>query len=186
MQLQPDIIVKKLAQSATSGKALLPEFSDPNQPSALDLDASAVNGKVATPSATPALYDRSWTIRNLLGTFRYSRNRYSIVKRYDFDYKIKKREVEEIRAEYRGPSWLINRLWRIQAVKASFGWSFHLRTYNIVPWNSPVFALARKNSVKGLQELFNKKEASPFDCNENDMTLLLVSIIIGSAKNIKH
>ena len=158
--------MKKLAQSATSRKVLLPEFLDPNQPSAPRQDASAANGPVATPSATHALYDRPWTIGSLLGTFRYSKYRYSIVKRYDSDYHVQKREVEEIRADYRGPSWLINRVWSIQAVKASFGWTFCPRTYNIISSNSPVYELAIKNDLKRLQFLFSIKEATPFDCNE--------------------
>ncbi len=71
-------------------------------------------------------------------------------------------------------------------MKASFGWTFCPRTYNIIPSDSPVFDLARKNSVKGLQELFSRKEASPFYCNENDTTLLVVRIIIGPKNKIKY
>ena len=117
-------------------------------------------------------------MEDFFGTFRYSKSRYSVVNRNFPDYHYKKQEREEIRAEYWAPSWLINRVWRIRAVKASFGWSFCPNTYNIIPGDSPVFLLASGNNVKGLKELFSKMEASPFDCTNDNMTPLTVSIIV--------
>lgn len=100
----------------------------------------------------------------------------------------KKQDVEEMRAEYCGPSWLVNRIWRISAVKALSGWSFCPRTYNVIPKDSPVFALVRENNVEGLQELFGKREASPLDCNEFDMMPLhvCINIVLQKSSNAEY
>ena len=181
LRLQPDIIVTKLSQSTTSGNPLLSEALDSDHSSILRLDAAA-NGTITSTTATNSRSNQSWNIGNFFGTFRYSKNRHTIVKRNGLDYHDKKREVEEIRAEYCGPSWLVNRVWRIQAVKASYGWTFYPRTYNVISSDSPVFAFAVKNNVRGLQELFSEMKASPFDCDDWDMTPLHVNTTIYSAK----
>lgn len=184
LRLQPDIIVTKLSQTTTSGKGLLYEVLDPDHSSALRMDATG-NGTITTPTATKMRSDQAWNISNLFGTFRYSRRCYSIVKRKRSGYQDRRREVEEIRAKYYAPSWLVNRAWEMRAVKSSLGWTFCPRTYNVVPSDSPIFISIRRNDVKGLQELFIKMEASPFDCSESDMTPLVVSIIFQiSKKNI--
>lgn len=152
LQLQPDIIVARLSQTTASAKTSLYEVLDPEHSSALRLDATAI-GNRATPAATCARSDQSWNIGNLFGTLRYSRRRYLVAKRKIPDYHCKSQGREEIRAEYWGSSWLIDRVWRIQAVKASFGWCFCPNTYNIIPSDSPVFVHALINNVKGLQEL---------------------------------
>ena len=160
---------------------MLSEALDSDHSSILRLD-DAANGTITNPTATNLRSNQSWNIGNLFGTFLYSRGRYSIVKRNGLDYHNNKREVEEIIAEYRGPSWLVNRVWRIQAVKASSGWTFCPRTYNVISWESPVFGFAVKNNVRGLQELFCEMKASPFDCDDLDLTPLHVNTTIYSAK----
>lgn len=179
LQLQPDIIVARLSQTTASAKTSLYEVLDPEHSSALRLDATAT-GNRATPAAPCARSDQSWNIGNLFGTLRYSRRRYLVAKRKIPDYHCKSQGREEIRAEYWGPSWLVNRVWRIRAVRASFGWFLCPNTYNLIPWDSLVFVFAGENNVKGLQELFCKSEASPFDCNELDMTPLTTAAYHGS------
>ena len=160
---------------------MLSEALDSDHSSVLRLDAAA-NGTITSTTAINSRSNQSWNIGNLFGTFRYSKNRYTIVKRNGLDYHDKKRKVEEIRAEYCGPSWLVNRVWRIQAVKSSLGWTFYPRTYNVISSDSPVFAFAKENNVRGLQELFGEMKASPFDCTDGDMTPLHVNTTIYSAK----
>ena len=176
MQLQPDIIVAKLSQSTNLGQTLLNEDSDRDLTSTLRLDATTT-GTVTSSRAASSYNNQSWSSMNLFGTFRYSRNRYLVVKGRNTDYE-SKQECEEIIAQYYGPSWLTNRTWRIRAAKSSFDWSFSPRTYNIIPRNSEVFVLAETNDVKGLQLLFGKREASLFDCDENDYTPLSVSFSV--------
>ena len=173
MQLQPDIIVAKLSQSTNFGKTLLSENSNPVLASAFRLDAAATT---TVPIHNPPR-DQSWSGKNIFGTFRYSKSHYSIVKGKGMDYE-SEQECEEIIAQYYGPSWLTNRTWRIRVAKNSFDWSFSPRTYNIIPKNSAVFQYTRNNDVKGLQSLFQSKEASPFDCDENDHTPLSVSFTV--------
>lgn len=181
LRLQPDIIVTKLSQNTTSGKGLLYEVLDPDHSSALRMDATG-NGTITTPTATKMRSDQAWNISNLFGTFQYSRRRFTIVKRTQSGYHDRRREVEELRARYCGPSWLVSRIWEMRAVRSSLGWTFCPRTYNVVPSDSPVFISIERNDVKGLQELFIKMEASPFDCNEFDQTPLVVSINFKSPK----
>ena len=176
LQLQPDIIVAKLSQSTGFGKTLLSEKSDPGLTSALHLDATATK-TVTTLKANNPSRNQSWSNKNIFGTFRYSKSHYSIVKGKNTDYE-SKHECEEIIAQYYGPSWLTNRTWRLRAAKVSFDWTFSPRTYNIIPSNSAVFVCARNNDVKGLQSLFEKREASPFDCNEEDYTPLSVRFTV--------
>ena len=45
-----------------------------------------------------------------------------------------------------------------------------------------MFAFAMENNVRGLQELFSEMKASPFDCDDEDVTLLHVNTTIYSAK----
>ena len=181
VQIQPDIIVAKLSQSTSFGKTLLSEKSDPDLTSVLRLDATSTT-TVTIPTAASSNYDQSWSSMNLFGTFRYSKSHYSIVKGRNTNYE-SKQECEEIVAQYYGPSWLTNRTWRIRAAKTSFDWSFSPRTYNIIPENSAVFVLAQRNDVKGLQSLFGKREASPFDCNEYDFTPLIVRFTVHPENN---
>lgn len=89
-----------------------------------------------------------------------------------------KKDVEVVTVRYRSPSWLANRMWNIQAVKASYGWDTRLRAYNVVPCESPVLVYARENNVRGLQELFSERSASPFDCDDDRWTPLAVSLPI--------
>lgn len=75
----------------------------------------------------------------------------------------RKEEREETIVEYRAPSWLVHRAWRIQAVHSCSGWNFSPRTYNEVPFSSPIFLYARRGDIEGIQDLFENREASPYD-----------------------
>ena len=186
LQLQPDIIVAKLSQmhiSTTAHELETPNFSLPAS-STFDgaLDEPINSGAVKKQSCTND--EHRWTVSSLLGSVAYSKRHYSVVKRTHVDDPGRKEEREEIIALFRCPAWLVNRAWRIQATKACFGWTFSPRTYNVVPRNSPVFQCVRKDDVRGLQDLFSKRLASPSDCDEEDKTLLHVSITSYLMKNI--
>ena len=68
----------------------------------------------------------------------------------------------------------MSRILNFHAVKAYNGWDFNLRQYNIRPEESLVFQYADAGDVTGLQGLFDKHEASPWDCDENGWTPLHV------------
>lgn len=173
MQLQPDIIVAKLSK-LTGGKGLSPEYLESSRSLATESDTITF-GSMTRLSTSRARYDSLCIGGNFLGTFQYVKSRNPIIRNNSADRHTGEQERQVIIAQYRGPSWLINRVWSIQAVKASFGWTFSPRTYTVVPWNSPAFHYAGDNNVKGLQELFSKNLASPWDRNEFDYTLLIVS-----------
>lgn len=62
-------------------------------------------------------------------------------------------------------------------MRASSGWTFRPRSYNCIPNDSPIFWYIEKNKVEAVQELFSRKEASPFDCDEHGRQLLSVSVL---------
>jgi hypothetical protein len=151
--------VAKLSQLSTA----LPAVS--NEPSQ---EPSLVHAKASVP------YGQSWTNSGLFGTLQYSRRRYFTIKRSHLDEPGRKEEREEIVAQYRAPAWLLNRAWSIQAIHASSGWTFSPRSYNIIPRTSVILHHIRDGNVDGAQELFRRREASPFDCDEWGDSLLHV------------
>ena len=109
-----------------------------------------------------------------MGLFEYQKRSYPILRRMGSG-KIRAEVNEEFVAWYHAPWWLTNRLWKIQAFRASCGdWTFCPRTFLVVPNDSMVFCYARVNDVKGLQGLFAKRKASPYDCSFNGFTPLHV------------
>ena len=81
---------------------------------------------------------------------------------------------KELTARYRLPRWLANQVWDFCAKKSYSGWDFQLRQYVIISTSSPEFQYALSGNVRGLQELFSKREASPWSCNNEGWTLLHV------------
>ena len=111
---------------------------------------------------------------NILGDLRVSRRihqKRSAKKSDNFQYL---ETHKELRALYRGPAWLVNRAWAFHAVKVYNGWDCYFRQYNVIPSNSPVFMYARSGDVMGLRELFEKNQASPWDCCDDGWTPLHV------------
>ena len=101
---------------------------------------------------------------NVLGSLRVSSRFYQPENAKESQCSRDIEPRQEIRAWYRGPAWLVNRAWTLHAVKACAGWDCYFRQYNIVPCSSPVFEHARSGNVTGLRELFDKSQASPWDC----------------------
>lgn len=54
------------------------------------------------------------------------------------------------------------------------GWTFTLRTYNVVDSNAPIMGLACCGDLAGMQQLFQTRQASPFDIDKDGITLLHV------------
>ena len=170
LQLQPDIIVAKISKRASPEQVLCEMMvstarSDPHSHS------STSDIIAAMPH-----HDHAWCIGNFLGTLCYRRMRYKVVKRRDSEYSRNLQEKEEIHVEYYWPSWLVNRVWKIQAVKVLSGWTLSPRAYNVVAYSSLVFKYAEMNDLTGLQTLFSMKLASPLDCTELGKTPLMVNI----------
>ena len=111
---------------------------------------------------------------NILGDFRVSRRFYE-KKSTKESHSFQELEThEEVRAWYRGPAWLVNRAWTFHAIKVYSGWDCYFRQYNVIPSSSLVFMHARSGNVTGLRELFDKNQASPWDCCDDGWTPLHV------------
>jgi hypothetical protein len=172
IQLQPDILVAKLSRSADPPPHLrMIGASDHHS-------ISQLNNRLTTKTVTPSHSGHYWSCPSIFGGFWLSRTCYSVMNRKKRDVTNTKKEVEVVIVQYRSPSWLANRMWNIQAVKASYGWDISLRAYNVVHRESPVLKYARDNNVRGLQELFSERIASPFDCDDDGWTPLAVSLAI--------
>ena len=170
LRLQPDIIHAKLMQALPI--ALQNHQADNLAP----VSSSEATYTKNQPSGTQS-YHSFWQMAgtfNILGNLRVSRRSYQkkITKESDSFQNLETHE--EVRALYRGPAWLINRAWAFQAVKARNGWDCYFRQYNIIPKSSPVFKHARCGNVTDLRELFEKKQASPWDCDDSGFTPLHV------------
>lgn len=66
-------------------------------------------------------------------------------------------------ARYQAPKLLFNLAIEAQVCRQRSAWNIQIRTYNFVPWESPVFAFARENNLEGLRELLRRRKASPYD-----------------------
>jgi hypothetical protein len=80
----------------------------------------------------------------------------------------------KLKARFLTPKWLfgVSRAIEIYESRARAGWNFSIQVYNIVPGGSPVFLMASKGNVVGIQQLFSTGKASPFDRNESGWTVL--------------
>ena len=82
---------------------------------------------------------------------------------------------EFYRIAVNSPTCLFRNAWDLQCAKVNSGWQFNLRTYNIRPNDSQVFKAIRDGSLEQFQNMFDSGLASPFDCDEDGLTLLHVS-----------
>jgi hypothetical protein len=90
-------------------------------------------------------------------------------------YAIKRQK--RLMARLRMPAWLSlsSNAWEICCYKANCGWMFTAQAYRVVQQDSPIFQFARYGNVRSIQELFEKKFASPYDRMSNGITVLDVS-----------
>jgi hypothetical protein len=77
-------------------------------------------------------------------------------------------------ARYQMPSWIARNAWVVElcGYHASTSWTFTIRTYNVVPWNSRIMSLAENGGLDEMQQLFEQKKASPFDITASGWTIL--------------
>jgi len=83
---------------------------------------------------------------------------------------------EQLTARRRISLSLINKAWEFNISRSMSGWTCNLRIYSVVPRGSAVHMCAEHDDVKGLQDLFDKGLASPFDVIDGTkLSLLQVS-----------
>ncbi|KAG7005760.1 hypothetical protein G7Y79_00018g045670 [Physcia stellaris] len=154
LQLLPDIIVTKISNlpKNTISEIALYEYSNLDQQSVSRLEVTD------------------------LDTIAGSKLHHIQQRRDDTIGHSKKPNIEETIAEYWTPSWIAHRLWRLRYLKSLSGWTLCFQTYNIIPEDSLTFVYIDEDNLKGLQELFSRKEASPFDCDPSGRTLLFYAV----------
>lgn len=156
------------------------------KPSARDVSkdsSSAEQHTLGASSETAGRSGRHWKsasswLEYFLGSLHY-RKRITMARSTvnNSNKNLAGRRKEEVLVTYRTPAWLINKAWEARSLKASSGWTIHLRVYNILPRHSEVFDYARQGKVKELQTLFERWEVSPFIRDDSlGGTLLHVSL----------
>lgn len=76
----------------------------------------------------------------------------------------------------RCPKWLSTRGWSIKFRNDPNGLrQFNFRRYNIRPSDSEIFLTVGKGDLDGMLRLFQSRNATPFDRDEQGLSLLHVS-----------
>ncbi|KAH8776208.1 hypothetical protein BGZ57DRAFT_854509 [Hyaloscypha finlandica] len=80
----------------------------------------------------------------------------------------------KLKARIQTPKWLfgVSRAIEIYESGATAGWNFNIQVYNVVPFGSPQFGMARLGDLVGIQHLFSTGQASPFDRGPSGYTIL--------------
>ena len=173
MQLQPDIIIAKLSQSVSRRYLSQPKSSSEfSQNTAAKLHAGAISEKASQSLTIPCQW--SWCFPHVFGIFNYQKRQRRISRKGQLGDQSKVEEQVLTMVSYRSPAWLIDKAWSLQILRASSGWTFKPRTYNMVSNKSLIFDYARQGDVNSLQELFSNRKASPFDCSDYGWTALHV------------
>jgi hypothetical protein len=77
------------------------------------------------------------------------------------------------------PRWFLARRYDLCFKKSRQGWDHSLRSYRVIPYDSPVFHYCMAGDVEGLQKLFTSNQSSPFDMDKDGRTPLHVSLCKG-------
>ncbi|CEI64675.1 hypothetical protein FVEN_g3188 [Fusarium venenatum] len=70
------------------------------------------------------------------------------------------------------PSWLSSSVYELQSAPTGCGWMYTYRVYNIISSNSDIVQRIKEGDKAGVLELFNRRQASPYDKDENGYSLL--------------
>ena len=177
LRLQPEIIYAKVVRAVAAGAIATSDSIHGHQ-----TDSAVANTPPTVTVSRPQtseiqFYQSFWqstSALDILGRLCFRKRYYKKRKLIGTDNAEDTEVYQKLTAQYRLPKWLANQAWDFCATKAYNGWDFQLRQYVIIPYYSLEFKYAVLGNVKGLQELFSKREASPWSCDENGWTLLHV------------
>ena len=177
LRLQPEIIYAKVVQAVSSGAFPTSESIQGHQTDSAVANTPppvTVNRSQSSELQSYQSFWQSTSAFDILGSLHFRTRFYKKRKLIGTD-DVENTEVhQELTARYRLPRWLANQAWDFCAKKAYNGWDFQLRQYVIIPRYSLAFQYVFLGDVRGLQELFSKREASPWSCDEEGRILLLV------------
>jgi hypothetical protein len=91
-------------------------------------------------------------------------------------HRAAKRQLK-LKARFQTPTWLfgVSRAIELYECRMHAGWNFNIQVYNVVPYDSQIFEMARSGDVIGIQDLFRTGQASPFNQDPHGFTVLDVS-----------
>lgn len=75
------------------------------------------------------------------------------------------------------PALFSSRVWDIAHFDAKQGWDLRFRTYNVRPWDSPIFRCCRKGDLEGVKNLVRNGDASLLDICPEGKSLIEMSIV---------
>ena len=177
-RLQPDIIIARILQKEPSQQARVSVGS--SNPLIISKHAHSGYSKMLGIIARLVLLDHSrfessWG-KYLFGSATYSKGLTRPLPRAVSQNSTTRRAEMLSQAALRieSPAWLFNQAWEFEFFRSFSGLTFQFRQFNQVPRESLVFKYAEENNVKGLQELFETGQASPYDKDPRGFTPLHV------------
>lgn len=91
-------------------------------------------------------------------------------------WRVGTHEEQKLSIGIRAPSWLLftRSAFQIDGYRASTGWKFIIQSYNITPYDAPIWKLIETGNLDGIKDTFSRRLASPNDQTIDGMTLLMV------------
>jgi hypothetical protein len=86
-------------------------------------------------------------------------------------------DTPAFRLRFKLPALFSSRVWEIARINAEQGWDLQYRTYNVRPFDSPIFQCCKRGDLEGVKLLLQKGEASLLDVTPTGESLITVSII---------
>ncbi|KAI1324891.1 hypothetical protein F5Y16DRAFT_402018 [Xylariaceae sp. FL0255] len=97
-----------------------------------------------------------------------------------------KRQAPTSRLVLKLPSWLCHKTWELQFAHSSGNWQANLIYYRVRDPSSEVFDIARRGTVRDLDMLFAKGQASPYDRDIHGRTLSHYAFAGYNKSTIEH
>ena len=71
-------------------------------------------------------------------------------------------------------AWLTGRIWDVAVLRSQSGWTLDIRTWNLVPSDSPILYSCYRGNIDEVRKLLSAGQASLFDTDCDGRTLLWV------------
>lgn len=131
-----------------------------------------------TTENSPWRLSRSSRMSGFFGAVEYRKVKQLQQREGGFGDSSKDRDdYHEISVTVQLPLWLSGSRYQLRSKRAYGGWDYTIRSYTIVPYESPIFDLCYNGDLNAVQQLFHDGLASPFDISINGTTLLHVSLL---------
>lgn len=117
-----------------------------------------------------AVESRVGVYESLLGTMTW---RSRAIRTTHLEYEIKNDRLES-NIRWKPASWLLRRSMSLTIMRATSGWTYRFNPCQIVPDGSLIFTYCKSGNIAGIQDLFSRGIASPFDIDSESTTPLHV------------